>query len=198
MNLAASRFERAYTRKVNNFGFLLLLAHLPVLCVLAFIMDVSPWTPVWVMILLLAAPAAIIANNRSSKAAGVILGIAAMGVSALTIYVCHGVIEAHFEIFVLIAMLAVYASGAAFLAWCKFHLAGRWRSIYVLSIAAVLCCNILFVTMQAFPRIPVMASMQSAPVLLLSQLALTVPVILLGMAALRRFHHSQSHPFSQL
>jgi len=104
MNLAASRFERAYTRKVNNFGFLLLLAHLPVLCVLAFIMDVSPWTPVWVMILLLAAPAAIIANNRSSKAAGVILGIAAMGVSALTIYVCHGVIE----IFVLIAMLAVY------------------------------------------------------------------------------------------
>jgi hypothetical protein len=97
-----------------------------------------------------------------------------------------------------LAMLAVYASGAAFLAWCKFHLAGRWRSIYVLSIAAVLCCNILFVTMQAFPRIPVMASMQSAPVLLLSQLALTVPVILLGMAALRRFHHSQSHPFSQL
>jgi len=98
-----------------------------------------------------------------------------------------------------LAMFAVYASGAAFLAKCKFHLAGRWRSVYVLSIAAVLCCNILFVTMQAFPRIPGPASMLllSAPMLLFSQLILTVPVILLGMAALRRFHHPQSRSFSQ-
>jgi hypothetical protein len=106
--------------------------------------------------------------------------------SAIPFSVTHG-----------LGMFAVYASGAAFLAWCKFHLAGRWRSIYVLSIAAVLCCNILFVTMQAFPRIPVMASMQSAPMLLFSQLALTVPVILLGMAAIRRYHHPQSRSFSQ-
>ena len=53
-----------------------------------------------------------------------------------------------------IAMSSVYVSGAAILAWRKFHLAGVWRLICAFCIAIVFCLNILFVTTRAFKNIP--------------------------------------------
>jgi hypothetical protein len=108
MTHSTSSFELAYTRKVNTYGFLLLAVHLPVLCALALAMGNSVLLPIVAMVLILAVPAIILANDRSSQIAAIALGVAAMCVCALTIHVANGVIEAHFEIFVLIAMLAVF------------------------------------------------------------------------------------------
>ncbi len=116
MTNEGSSFEQSYTKKVNTIGFLFLLAHLPVLCVLAASNGTGLVLTAGMMLVILAAPALILWGDRSSKLAAVAMGVASMGVSALTIYVCGGQIEAHFEIFVLIAMLAVFGRIAPLLA----------------------------------------------------------------------------------
>lgn len=103
-----TQHEASYIKKVNTFGFLFLLTHLPVLCGLALFNNVSLLLTVGVMTLLLLGPASVLLRDRSSELGGVALALAAMGVSALAIYICNGMIEAHFEIFVLIAMLTVF------------------------------------------------------------------------------------------
>jgi hypothetical protein len=50
------------------------------------------------------------------------------------------------------AMLTIYASAAVFLGWCKFRLAGIWRSICAFSIMIVLGLNILLVTTQVLMK----------------------------------------------
>jgi hypothetical protein len=108
MNQEMTAFELAYARKVNTFGFLFLSAHLPVLCGVSILLHGSVLLPAGVMLLLLLGPAAILVRDRGSRLAAIALAIAAMGMSALTIHVCGGMIEAHFELFVLLAMISVY------------------------------------------------------------------------------------------
>jgi hypothetical protein len=101
-------FERSYTQRVNTIGFWFLAAHLPVLCLIAVFNNGNPLLAAGVILLLLAGPAAVLLRDRASEAGAITLAIAAMGVSALAIHLCNGMIEAHFELFVLIAMLSVY------------------------------------------------------------------------------------------
>jgi Methyl-accepting chemotaxis protein (MCP) signalling domain len=108
MEQERSRFEIAYTRKVNTTGFLFLLAHLPVLAAMALFQGSSIVVPVLVMALLLSAPTAILLRDRSAVLAADALAVAAMGTSALAIHVAGGMLEAHFEIFTLLAMLTVF------------------------------------------------------------------------------------------
>jgi hypothetical protein len=108
MTTERSCYEVAYTRKVNSAGFLLLLVHLPILIGIALAHNGSPWLAGSVMLLLLSGPAVILLQNRSSEQCAPAIAVAAMGVSALTIHLCDGLIEAHFEIFVLIALLTVF------------------------------------------------------------------------------------------
>jgi hypothetical protein len=115
MNHEMTQHELSYTAKVNTGGFLLLLAHLPVLCVVALMNNVSLAIVAGVMIVLLVGPAAILFRDRSSELGAIAIAIAAMGVSALAIYVSGGTIEAHFEIFVLIALLTVFGRVAPLL-----------------------------------------------------------------------------------
>jgi len=101
-------YERAYTKKVSIFGFFFLLLHLPILCVVAMANSASPILVALVMIFLLAGPALILMREPGGQLGAPAIAIAAMGTSALAIYVSNGMIEAHFELFVLIAMLTVY------------------------------------------------------------------------------------------
>jgi len=101
-------YELAYTAKVNIFGFLLLVVHLPILCGVAWATNASVSLTASMMLLLLSGPAVILVRDRSSELGAIAIAIASMGVSALAIYVCHGLIEAHFELVVLIAMLTVF------------------------------------------------------------------------------------------
>lgn len=101
-------YEQAYAAKVNSLGFLFLLLHLPVLCVVAYVNHVSVTLNIGMMLLFLLGPALTLMRDRSSELGAVVIAISAMGVSALAIYDCNGLIEAHFELFVLIALLTVY------------------------------------------------------------------------------------------
>ena len=93
---------------MNTWGLLFLAIHLPVLAVVALTQDVSLLMVTGVMLFLLAGPSFVLFNNRASELGGIAIAFSAMGVSALAIYVCHGLIEAHFELFVLIALLTVF------------------------------------------------------------------------------------------
>jgi hypothetical protein len=113
---STTEFERNYTATVNSFGFLLLAIHLPVLCGVAFLMNGSPLLAAGVALLLLAGPAAVLYGERSSPVGSIALAISAMGMSALAIHVSNGMIESHFELFTLIAMLTVFGRVAPILA----------------------------------------------------------------------------------
>ncbi len=109
-------YSATYTRKVNGYAFVLLLVHLPVLCLVAAAMPgKSVLSTAAVMILLLLGPGFILMRDASSEWGSVATAIAAMGVSALAIHLSGGMIEAHFELFVLIAMLTVYGRVAPLL-----------------------------------------------------------------------------------
>lgn len=97
-----------------------------------------------------------------------------------------------------IAMSSVYVSGAAILAWRKFHLAGVWRSACAFCITIVFCLNILLLTAQAFTRIPelkALAPTQSEPAFLVLQLVIIVLFMALGISAARRFRGVSFHLF---
>ena len=86
------------------------------------------------------------------------------------------------------AMLAVYASGAAYLARCKFRLAGPWRTVYVLSIAMVFCLDVLAVE-QAFPLVSSLTertSTLSQPMLLTAQLGILALMAGVALVLTRR------------
>ena len=77
-------------------------------------------------------------------------------------------------------MLSVYLSGAAVLAWRKFHFAGVWSSIFAMSIPIVLYLDVLAVIVQVFRRIP--SLMALAPTLSESPFLVTEFVALMPFA----------------
>ena len=109
-------YEQAYTARVNSMAFLVLLVHLPVLSAVAYATHANPMLTAGAMLLLVLGPALVLLNDRGSQLGATVIAIAAMGTSALAIYVCNGLIEAHFELFVLIALLTVYGRVAPLLA----------------------------------------------------------------------------------
>ena len=106
--ITSTVFEQDYRKKVNTTGVLFLAAHIPVLCVLSMLGHKSVLAVLGTGILLLAGPAIMLLRDRASNDACLAIAVSAMGISALVIHVCNGMIEAHFELFVLIALLTVY------------------------------------------------------------------------------------------
>ena len=102
-------YQTLYTRKLNRMGLIFLLLHLPVLTILAAVQaNHSIWSAVGFMLLLLAGPAVIILREPGSPSGAIAIALAAMAVSALTIHLSSGMIEAHFELFIMIALLSAY------------------------------------------------------------------------------------------
>ena len=72
----------------------------------------------------------------------------------------------------------------------QFQLAGRWRSVYVVSASVALYFNSFVGVVQAFQKIPALKAMaptQSEPPFLIAQLALLCVFILLGTRAAKNF-----------
>src|ERR1700677_1034629 len=93
-------------------------------------------------------------------------------------------------------MLSVYLSGAAVLAWRKFHFAGIWSSIFAMSIPIVLYLDVLAVIVQVFKHIP--SLMALAPTLsespfLITEFVVVMPFVMYGIVAATRFHHEPPH-----
>ncbi len=109
MHSVSSPYQNAYTRKLNRIGFFFLLAHVPVLATMAAVQPgYSVWSTLGILLLLLAGPALIILREPASSTAAIAIAFSAMGVSALTIHLSGGMIEAHFELFIMIALLAAF------------------------------------------------------------------------------------------
>lgn len=108
MNSELTAHEIAYLTKVNTFGLVLLALHLPVLSAVAASNGNSWLLVLGVGLFLLAGPVLLLLRNRASELGGTVIAVSAMGLSALAIHAANGLIEAHFELFVLIALLTVF------------------------------------------------------------------------------------------
>jgi hypothetical protein len=108
MKRETTQFEWAYAASVNKFGVLLLAIHVPVLCAVAHYCEKGVLLTAALGALLLSGPAVLVLLKAQSSAASVALAIAAMGFSALLIHTTGGMIEAHFHIFTMLALLIVF------------------------------------------------------------------------------------------
>jgi hypothetical protein len=97
----------------------------------------------------------------------------------------HHLLPSHY-----MSMASVYVAGVAILAWCKFHLAGAWRSIFAISTTIVLYLNVVVAVTQVFRHVSLLQSL--APTLselpfLVVQLSLMALFVVLGPVAVKRF-----------
>src|SRR5215510_8471558 len=79
--------------------------------------------------------------------------------------------------------LAIYARYAR-------HLAGRWRSTYVICAVAALYFNVFVLVVQSFMKVPSLhdaAPTQSEPPFAITQLVVLATFVVLGVLAVRRF-----------
>ncbi|MDQ2963246.1 MAG: hypothetical protein M3R31_08850 [Pseudomonadota bacterium] len=100
--------------------------------------------------------------------------------------------EAVYKLVVLaIAILALYAG----------HLAGPWRRVYVVSAVLALYLNVFVGVVQAFQKLPLLASLaptQSEPPFLIAQVIVLVIFIVLAVVAVRSFHPPANAPASRV
>jgi hypothetical protein len=96
-----------------------------------------------------------------------------------------------------ICMLSVYCAGAAVLAWRKFRLAGLWRTVFSLSIVAVLYLNVVSVSIRLFEHSVLFAkvSMESGPPFEVAQFLFASVFAVLGVLAVSKCHTQQTHSF---
>ena len=96
------------------------------------------------------------------------------------------ILPAHIVGVISLAVLAV-----AIFALYERQLAGSWRWIYVAAAVAALYLNVFVGVVQAFQKLPLLASLaptQSEPPFVVAQVVVLVIFIALGVLALRSFH----------
>jgi hypothetical protein len=90
-----------------------------------------------------------------------------------------------------VAIISLVVLAVAVLARYAFHMAGAWRSIYVISAALALYLNAFVGVVQAFLKIPALKALapkQTEPPFLVAQLVVLVIFIGLAVLATARFH----------
>jgi hypothetical protein len=112
---SVTNYEKAYIRKVSTLGFYFMAAFLPVLLILAAVTHASMLLVVGAMIVLLLGPGIALATDNTWDFGPVSLAVCSMGVTALTIHVAGGMIEAHFGIFALLALMVAFGRVAPIL-----------------------------------------------------------------------------------
>jgi hypothetical protein len=91
----------------------------------------------------------------------------------------------------IVGIISLVVLAIAILALYALHLAGPWRWIYVISAVLALYLNVFVGVVQAFQKVPLLASLaptQSEPPFLIAQAVVLVIFVVLGIAAVRSFH----------
>jgi len=91
----------------------------------------------------------------------------------------------------IVGIISLVVLAIAILALYALHLAGSWRWIYVVSAIVALYLNVFVGVVQAFQKVPLLASLaptQSEPPFLIAQAVVLVIFVVLGIAAVRSFH----------
>jgi hypothetical protein len=89
-----------------------------------------------------------------------------------------------------VGLLSVIVLGVAILARYRYHLAGRWRTIYVVGATLALYFNVFVLIVQLFKHVPALAAAaptQSEPPFLAAQIIVMALFIVCGVQAVKRF-----------
>jgi hypothetical protein len=90
----------------------------------------------------------------------------------------------------IVGIISLVVLAIAILALYALHLAGPWRWIYVVSAVLALYLNVFVGVVQAFQKLPLLASLaptQSEPPFLIAQAIVLVIFVVLGIGAVRSF-----------
>jgi hypothetical protein len=97
----------------------------------------------------------------------------------------------------IVGIISLVVLAIAIVALYALHLAGPWRWIYVVSAVLALYLNVFVGIVQAFQKLPLLASLaptQSEPPFLIAQAVVLVIFVVLGIVAVRSFHPSADAP----
>src|ERR1700753_1834607 len=98
-------FEEKYRAQANRFLIAFLACHLPVYMAVGAYFATGVLTALVLGLLILAGPAALYFYDPAGVGTSLSVAISSMGMSALLIHLGHGMIEFHFHIFTMLALL---------------------------------------------------------------------------------------------
>jgi hypothetical protein len=87
----------------------------------------------------------------------------------------------------IVGLISLVVLAIAIVARYSFHLAGGWRSTYVVTSAIALYLNVFVLVVQAFGKIGALAPKQTEPPFVIAQAAVLVLFIVLTVFATKRF-----------
>ena len=90
-----------------------------------------------------------------------------------------------------VGIISLVVLAVAIMARYSFHMAGKWRSIYVITALMALYLNVFVLVVQSFEKVPAlhaMAPTQAEPPFLVAQLVVLVLFIVLTILAVKKFH----------
>ena len=96
-----------------------------------------------------------------------------------------------------VGMISLVVLAVAIVARYTFHLAGAWRSTYVVSSLLALYLNVFVAVVQVFLKVPAvhaLAPTQKEPPFLVAQLIVLLIFIVLTIMAAKRFHIDAPQP----
>ncbi|MBL8849749.1 MAG: hypothetical protein JNG89_08695 [Planctomycetaceae bacterium] len=100
-----------------------------------------------------------------------------------------------------IGLVALVLLTVAAIARYAYRLFGGWRSAYVAGTVGALYLNVFVLVVQLFQKVPALQALaptQSEPVFAVTQLAVLVAFLLLGVASGRRFGESEASALTSL
>jgi hypothetical protein len=95
-----------------------------------------------------------------------------------------------------VGIVSIFVLALAIVARYPRHLAGAWRSTYVVGAVLALYLNVFVLVAQLFDKVPALktiAPTQSEPPFAIAQVAVLVLFVALGIFAVRRFRQQPLH-----
>jgi len=92
---------------------------------------------------------------------------------------------------IILGVLSLIAMLGAILARHAFHLAGKWRGVYVVTSVVALWFNVFVLIAQSFQKVPALHALApkgSEPPFLIAQVVVMLIFIVLGVLAAKKFH----------
>ena len=93
-----------------------------------------------------------------------------------------------------VAIISLVVLAIAILARYAFHMAGVWRSTYVVTAMIALYLNVFVLVVQSFEKVPALKALaptQSERPFVVAQLVVLTAFVLLIILAVRKFSHGQ-------
>jgi hypothetical protein len=95
-----------------------------------------------------------------------------------------------------VGIISLVVLGAAIAARYLFHLAGKWRTVYVVGAVTALYLNVFVLIVQGFMKVPALKALaptQKEPPFLVTQLVVLVIFLGIGIRATKKFHIGTAH-----